>query len=282
VYYNAFFLNLPLALLTATLWLGVAFATSKVVQRHAIIDVFWGSGFLVVFLESLLVSRSWSHGATTAWWNVSPHGATLHQIVLVLVGAWALRLSIHLALRQRGHGEDPRYVYIMKGARGRNENLYALQRIYFLQAGLMWFVSLPLQWIAFAPALQPAVTLVGALLILLGLSFEATGDEQLRRFIANPASVGTTMNRGLWRYTRHPNYFGDAVVWWGIFIVALASGWGVFTLLSPLLMTRLLTSISGVPLLERKLARTRAGYEEYIAVTSSFLPRPPRKSSRAS
>ena len=117
----------------------------------------------------------------------------------------------------------------------------------------------------------------GLCVVAIGIFFEATGDEQLRRFIADPVNRGATMNRGLWRYPRHPNYFGDAVVWCGFYIVACSSGWGWLTILSPITMIYLLTSLSGKPMLERKLTKTRTGYDDYVATTSSFIPRPARK-----
>ena len=165
---------------------------------------------------------------------------------------------------------------IMKGANGRNETLYALKTIYGLQGLLIWFVALPLQWVAFSDSFDGLVV-VGLVLVAIGVYFEAVGDEQLRRFIKNPANAGTTMSCGLWRYTRHPNYFGDAVVWCGFYVVALSCPGGVFTILSPLTMIWLLTSLSGRPMLERKLSSTRKGYEEYVATTSSFIPRPPKR-----
>jgi steroid 5-alpha reductase family enzyme len=164
----------------------------------------------------------------------------------------------------------------MKGARGRNETLHALRMIYGLQGVLLWFVSMPLQWIAFHHEFD-SLFVPGLCLVAIGVFFEATGDEQLRRFIKDPATRGTTMNHGLWRYTRHPNYFGDAVVWCGFYVVAASSGWGWLTILSPVAMIYLLTSLSGKPMLERKLTKTRAGYDEYVATTSSFIPWPPRK-----
>ncbi len=166
----------------------------------------------------------------------------------------------------------------MKGARGKNETLYALYKIYLFQAILMWFISFPLQYIAATKtALNSGLVVAGIAISLIGLGFEATGDAQLRRFLASPANKGTTLNSGLWAYTRHPNYFGDSVVWWGIYLVAIATGGGVFTIASPLLMTWLLTSLSGKPMLEKKLTKTRAGYEEYVATVSGFIPRPPKR-----
>jgi steroid 5-alpha reductase family enzyme len=118
---------------------------------------------------------------------------------------------------------------------------------------------------------------VGCALWLIGFVFEAGGDWQLARFTANPANAGKVMDRGFWGWTRHPNYFGDAVVWWGIFAIAASCGWGVLSIASPLAMTFLLTSVSGKPLLEAKLKKTREGYEEYVATTSGFFPRVPKR-----
>jgi steroid 5-alpha reductase family enzyme len=192
------------------------------------------------------------------------------------VALWGLRLTIHLALRQRGAEEDSRYVSIMMGARGRHETLYALRMIYGLQGLLLWFVSMPLQWIAFRTHFDWLIV-PGLVLVTIGILFEATGDEQLRTFVNDPTTRGTTLSSGLWRFTRHPNYFGDCVVWCGLYVIACSSGRGFLTILSPIGMTYLLTSLSGKPMLERKLTKSRAGYDEYVATTSSFFPWPPRR-----
>ena len=271
---TSFFINLPFALVTALAWGFIAFLVGRRVHRHATIDVFWGAGFLVVLIESIVVSHAMNNGASHVWWL---HESDLARLaVLLVVALWSLRLSTHLALRQRGSKEDSRYLMIMRGAKGRNETLYALRMIYGLQSLLIWFVSIPLQWVAFSAHFNWLVG-PGVGLALVGIFFEATGDEQLRRFIADPANAGTTMNRGLWRYTRHPNYFGDALTWFGFYVIALSTPWGLLTLLSPITMWWLLTSLSGKPMLEKKLTKTRAGYEEYVATTSSFFPLPPRK-----
>jgi steroid 5-alpha reductase family enzyme len=268
----SFLTNLPIALGVAWLWSLLAFGVARLRHRHATIDVFWGAGFLVVYMECFRIAHAgYSRGGAT-----SAPSLVNRLVVLGFVAAWGLRLAIFLARRQRGAAEDPRYVMIMRGARGRHETLYALRMIYGLQGLLLWFVSMPLQWIAFHERVD-ALFVPGLAVVAIGIVFEATGDEQLRRFIADPATRGTTMNRGLWRYTRHPNYFGDAVVWCGFYIIACASGWGWLTILSPVAMIYLLTSLSGKPMLERNLAQTRAGYDEYIATTSSFVPRPPRR-----
>ncbi|MBU6234185.1 MAG: DUF1295 domain-containing protein [Acidobacteria bacterium] len=259
--------NLPLAWCAAFAWALIAFAISFRVKRHAIIDVFWGSGFLVVYLESLW-RKADSLSATQLW-------------LLIAVALWSLRLTFYLAWRQRGSEEDSRYVAILKNTTGRSEALKALKVIYFLQATLLWLVSLPLQFVAASSDTSfPTLVVVGTVLAFVGTAFEAIGDDQLRRFLADPASRGTTMNRGLWRYTRHPNYFGEAVLWTGFYLVAAAVPWGWVTIGSTALMIYLVTSLSGKPMLERKLSKTREGYAEYVATTSAFFPRPPRKAQR--
>ena len=274
-----FFANLPFALLAAITWALCAFATSFFVKRHAIIDVFWGSGFLVVYLESLFASHLRGADDSHAM-HLDNHAVDhwIHLGLLIAVALWSLRLSIYLALRQRGSGEDTRYVAILRNTKGRNDNVKALKIIYFNQGFLLFLVSIPLQFVAAANhVVVPALAVLGLVLAGIGFFFEAVGDDQLRRFIANPANHGTTMNRGLWKYTRHPNYFGEAVLWTGFYLVACAAPYGWLTFGSSTLMIYLVANLSGKPMLERKLKKTRAGYEEYIATTSSFIPRPPKK-----
>ncbi len=265
--------NLPLGLLTAWVWAFLAFLVARVVHRHATIDVFWGAGFVVVYLESLFVAH---HSGALVAKGVRASNFDARYFVLVFVALWGLRLAVHLALRQRGAKEDTRYISIMKGARGRHETLYALRMIYGLQGLLLWFVSIPLQWTAFRTHFDWLIV-PGLVLVTIGILFEATGDEQLRAFVGDPNNQGTTLKSGVWRYTRHPNYFGDSVVWCGLYVVACSSGWGFLTILSPIAMLYLLTSLSGKPMLERKLTKTRAGYDEYVATTSSFIPWPPKR-----
>ena len=141
----------------------------------------------------------------------------------------------------------------------------------------MFFVSLSVTVGMFAGRPIVALQILGAVVWLLGFAFESIGDLQLSRFKADPTNAGRVMDRGLWAWTRHPNYFGDACCWWGVFLVAAAGGWGLLTVLSPLVMNRLLTSVSGKPLLEARMAKTRAGFAEYVERTSAFFPRPPRR-----
>lgn len=265
---RSFLLNLPFAYLSAISWALIAFAVSFRVRRHAVIDVFWGSGFLVVLSESLLVAST-RHGASFTW---------LQWLTLGLTAAWSLRLTAYLAWRQRGAAEDPRYVAILARAGGKRPALTALRVVYLLQATLLFVVSIPLQWVAFS-ATSPIAALagIGGVLVVVGTLFEAVGDDQLRRFLKDDARRGTTLNTGLWRYTRHPNYFGEAVLWSGLYLLAASTPYGWATFASSALMIWLVARLSGKPMLERRLAKTRSGYREYIESTSGFFPWPPKK-----
>lgn len=195
--------------------------------------------------------------------------------MLALVAAWALRLSIYIIWRNHGHGEDRRYQAI----RARNQPNFEFKSLYLvflLQAVLAFVIAMPL-----LPALNGAndanlVTWLGMAVAAFGLLFETVGDAQMARFKADPASAGQVMDRGLWRYTRHPNYFGESVFWWGVWIASASLG-GAWTVFSPLLMTFLLLRVSGVPLLEADLKQRRPAYAEYLRTTSSFVPWPPKR-----
>lgn len=196
------------------------------------------------------------------------------RFVLLLVLVWAVRLSWYITLRNAGHGEDRRYQDI----RRRNQPGFEFKSLYLvfaLQAVLAWVVSLPL-----LPSLRRAApwtdldTLAAALAIF-GLLWESVGDAQLARFKSDRASAGRVMDRGLWRYSRHPNYFGECCVWWGVWLFALSTG-GWWAIASPLLMTLLLLRVSGVSLLEKDIGERRPGYRDYVARTNAFFPWRPR------
>lgn len=195
-------------------------------------------------------------------------------LVLTLVLIWGLRLSIYITWRNWGHGEDPRYQAI----RARNEPNFAWKSLYlvfFLQAFLAWIISLPLLGSLLSDRPLGPIDMAGALLWLLGLGFEAVGDWQLARFTADPDNKGRVMDRGLWRYTRHPNYFGDFCVWWGFYGLAVAAGaW--WAIAGPLLMSLLLMRVSGVTVLEKHIRKRRPEYAAYAARTRVFFPGPPK------
>jgi steroid 5-alpha reductase family enzyme len=196
--------------------------------------------------------------------------------------AWGVRLALHIGFRKRGKGEDFRYA-AMREQHGAAFPLRSLFTVFLLQAALIWLIAAPVQvgQMAREPSGLTVLDLVGVAVWLLGFAFEALADRQLGTFLADPANRGKVMDRGLWRYSRHPNYFGDSLAWWGIFLVAAATPWGWTTLFGPLLMTYFLMKVSGVPLLERALAERREGYREYMASTSAFVPRLPRRKSQS-
>ena len=242
------------------------------VGRHAVIDVVWGAGFAVVAVAGVLLARA--H-------DVGDGGRQV--LVLVLTVIWGARLAVHIARRNHGKGEDPRYADIQARATG-SPALHMYRRVYLTQAAAMWFVSLPVQAAAHQEGplwsgWSLVVTLLGIAVWAVGLFFEAVGDWQLERFKADPANAGVVNDRGLWRYTRHPNYFGDACVWWGLFLLAASHWSGLVFVLSPVLMTWTLAKGTGAPLTEKRMASSRRGYAEYVRRTSGFLPLPPRRSA---
>ena len=194
-----------------------------------------------------------------------------------LTAAWGLRLGAHLTRRKLADpGEDRRYAQ-MRARHPHDFARWSLVAVFGTQALLVLVVSLPLQVAARQPSALGGWALAGVAVWALGLAFEAVGDEQLRRFKADPASRGQVMDRGLWRYTRHPNYFGDACVWWGLWLVALTAGGTGWTAVGPAVMTLLLVRVSGKGLLERDIAERRPGYPAYVARTSGFIPLPPKR-----
>jgi steroid 5-alpha reductase family enzyme len=246
---------------------GLTFGVALRVGRHSVVDVTWGAGFAVV------AAVSWALSLGTG-------GDLRRTVVLVLTASWGLRLAGHIALRARHHrGEDPRYVELLDRAqaRGVSRTWYAVTRIYATQAVSLWFISLPVQVAMFTRGGLGALGALGVLVWAVGLFFEAVGDYQLTRFRNDPTTSGRVLDTGLWRYTRHPNYFGDACVWWGLSLIAFARFPGILTIASPILMTYLLARGTGAKLLESTIGDRRAGYVDYVRSTSGFVPLPPRK-----
>jgi steroid 5-alpha reductase family enzyme len=243
-------------------YMAVVWALSLPLRDASIADVFWGPGFAFVAIVAATVSPP------------SPRSALL----VVLTSVWGLRLALHIGTRWRKKKEEDRRYQAMRANWGERFPVVSLFTVFLLQGALLWVVSLPLQAGAALGAGRPLglADVAGALIFLAGLLFEAVGDAQLARFLADPASRGEVMQTGLWRYTRHPNYFGDALLWWGLGIVGAATGaW--WCLVGPALMTFLLVRVSGVSLLEKDIAGRRPGYAAYVRRTSPFLPLPPAR-----
>jgi steroid 5-alpha reductase family enzyme len=239
---------------------------SLVLRDASIVDIAWGLGFVVVgWLAFLLGDGAIERKA----------------LVAALTTVWGLRLAAHMLKLRLGKGEDFRYRE-MRARYGRRFPLVSLFSVYLLQGLGMWAVSLPIQAAAGLPGPTglTALDLAGVALWTLGMVFEVGGDHQLARFRADPLNRGKVMDRGLWRYTRHPNYFGDFCVWWGIFLIALAAEGAWWAVAGPITMTLIFTKLFGVPLMERHLASTKPGYEEYVRRTSAFFPCRPRLESQ--
>jgi len=250
------FSGLAIVVLMFGTWL-----VSLAVKNASIVDIVWGLGFVMVaWVERIAVD-----GDNVRQW-----------LLTVMVSVWGLRLAGYLFRRNHGKGEDFRY-QAMRRHHGDRFPIVSLFTVFALQGLLMWIVSLPVQLgQADASPGVGAVAVAGIAVWCVGVFFETVGDAQLARFKADPANSGSVMDRGLWRYTRHPNYFGDACVWWGIAIVAAETGSGAFGLVGAVVMNVLLLKVSGVPLLERSLNKRRPGYADYVRRTSGFVPRPPK------
>ncbi len=228
----------------------------------SIVDISWGLGFAGIALVTFAVAEG---------------PLARRALVTALAVIWGVRLGGYLLWRALGKAEDFRY-QAMRRYWGARFPLISLFTVFGLQGVLMWIVSLPLQVAQRASASADFAWFdaVGIALWLVGMFFESIGDLQLVRFKADPANAGRVMDRGLWRYTRHPNYFGDCLVWWGLFALALSTPGGAYTVVGPIVMTILLRRVSGVALLERSLVKRRPGYAEYVARTRPFVPGPPR------
>jgi steroid 5-alpha reductase family enzyme len=235
---------------------------SLALRNASIVDIFWGTGFVIV---------AWAAFVFT------PDGFLPRKLLLAaLVTIWGLRLSIHILRRNWGKPEDFRY-QAWRNQHGRKWWWYSFFQVFLLQGVLLTIVAAPL----LAAQLSPTPARLGVLdfialpLWAIGFFFEAVGDWQLKRFRSDPANKGRVLDRGVWRYTRHPNYFGDSAQWWAYYLIAASAG-GWWTIFSPILMTTLLLRVSGVSLLEKTLD-SRPGYKEYSERTSEFIPWFPRK-----
>lgn len=249
---------LVIALLMTTVWL-----ISLLLRDVSIIDLVWGTGFVLIAWTAMIVAHS------DEW------------LLPLLTTIWGLRLSLYLGWRNHGQPEDHRY-QAMRQRHGSSFPVVSLFTVFGLQGLVMWIVSLPLQagvitgeteWVSFK--------VTGTALWATGLFFESVGDWQLARFKSNPENAGRVMDRGLWRYTRHPNYFGDFLVWWGLYLVAVSASQAWWTAVGPAVMSVFLMRVSGVTLLEKSLRRNRPDYVEYMERTNAFFPGIPRTTPSA-
>lgn len=252
-----------LAALAAVVLLAMAgWAYSARLRNVNIVDALWAL-FFVVVLAVYGAFAPPAGNAARAW------------LVMAMLVLWAARLSIHLLTRNHGKPEDRRYAAM----RARNDPGFTVKSLYLvfgLQAVLAWIIAAPLVVASGTAAPLNGLDLVGVAIWLCGFLIEAIADRQLRHFKRDPGNNARVMDQGLWRYTRHPNYFGEACVWWGFWLVACAGG-GVWTVFSPVIMTFLLLKVSGVALLEKDIAERRPGYREYVQRTNAFLPGLPRR-----
>ena len=253
----------PIAVLALLTWIAS-------VARHdaSLVDRMWS-----LMIAAPMAVHALRAGVTT------PRGVA----VLVLVAAWGVRLAAYITWRNWGHGEDRRYQQI----RARNQPNFAFKSLY-----LIFALQMVLAWIVSAPTLAALVgdrpfgvlDALGIAVAAVGFLFEAIGDAQMAAFKGDPANRGQVMDRGLWRYTRHPNYFGETCFWWGVWLLALGAGGvaAIWTILSPLLMTVLLLKVSGVAMLEKDIGERRPAYRDYIARTNAFVPGPRRRDEATS
>lgn len=244
-----------ITVLMVLLWM-VSFGRRDV----SIVDISWGAGIVI---------------AGWVAWAVGDGNTDRANLLLAMVTIWGVRLTLHLAHRHRGRGEDLRYAVLRRHR--ANFAMSSLVTVFGFQAIAMFIVVLPVQLAVTPP--EPAVGVlgvIGAVVWGLGLFFEVVADAQLTRFRSDPNNAVAVLDQGLWRYSRHPNYFGDALIWWGIWLVAAESGDAAWAIGAPALMTFLLVRVTGVPPLEHGLTKRREGYPAYVARTSPFIPRPPK------
>jgi steroid 5-alpha reductase family enzyme len=251
-------------LLAVFIMMSGGWIVSLICRNVTIVDSLWGFGFVViVWLTAFL-----------------PEGGYAPRSLLLaaLTTCWGLRLCVYLSWRNWGSGEDPRYAEWRRRS-GSNFWLTSLVKVFWLQAVFQWTISLVLQvgQLSAAPARMTWLDGLGLLIWGVGFFFESVGDWQLARFKANPANRGRVMNRGLWAYTRHPNYFGEFLIWWGFYFITLSVPGSWWTVVCPVIVTTVLLKMTGIPLTEKSIIERRPAYREYIASTSAFFPWPPKR-----
>jgi steroid 5-alpha reductase family enzyme len=239
-------------------YMSIWFVISIILKRNDIADIGWGIGFILI-----------------AWLSFYLSGYSFKALfVNCLVTVWGLRLALHIYNRNKNRPEDSRYLEWRK--EWKLFYLRSFLQVYILQGIFLFLISFPVMFINLSAKNSfGAIEFIGFIIWCLGYYFESTGDKQLKEFISNPNNKGKLIETGLWRYSRHPNYFGEVTQWWGIFIIALSIPNSFFTIIGPLTITILILFVSGIPLLERKYSE-RPDFKEYKKRTSIFFPLPPK------
>jgi steroid 5-alpha reductase family enzyme len=236
---------------------------SLILRNSSIVDIFWGMGFVL---------------ANGLYFILAPQGDAARKLIItVLVTMWGMRLSLYILWRNWGKPEDYRYRAWRQDA-GQRWWWQSFFQVFLLQGALLWIISAPLLAAQAIPSGRfGLLDGAGVGVWAIGFFFEAVGDWQLARFKSHPENKGKLLTSGVWRYTRHPNYFGDAAQWWGFYLLAASTGLGALTVFSPILMTFLLVRVSGVGMLEKALVDSKPGFREYMQQTNAFIPWFPRQ-----
>jgi len=256
-------LTLLIGFLAMAVFMALCLSIAISQKKLTVVDTAWGLGFVVIAVATSF---------TAASGNGDPG---LRRILLVMVGLWGLRLAWHLHARNAKLPEDPRYADLAARSTGSFGQI-ALRRVFLPQGVSMWIVATPVMVGANNEDISCWLAGPGIAVWAIGLFFEAVGDRQLAQFKRDPANKGRLMDQGLWRYTRHPNYFGDACIWWGIWLVVASSWAGLATIVGPIAMTLFLTRVTGATLNEKGMTQSKPGYDEYVRRTSGFIPLPPK------
>jgi steroid 5-alpha reductase family enzyme len=256
---NIYTLNLAAVVMTAFAgWL-----LSLKTENVTVADTLWAAGFVLIAWISFFFSEGW---IGRKW------------LLAAMTTCWGVRLGLYMFVRNRGKKEDPRYA-AWREKYGENFRIVSLFNVFLVQALFLWLISLSLQrgMISGEPNSWTWTDLAGAAVWMAGFWIETVADRQLFRFKSDPANKGKIMDRGLWAYSRHPNYFGESLVWWGVFLVGLSTPSSWWTVLSPMLITAVLVWMTGVALTEETILRTRPAYRDYMKKTSAFIPWPPSR-----
>ena len=258
--FNLLLIEVIVVLFYMTIW----FLIAQVLRRNDVADVAWGTGFILTALSAMIFTESVSHRGF---------------LVMFLVSLWGMRLACHIFLRNRRTGEDSRYKK-WKQEWGKYALIRAYFQVFLLQGLLIVVISLPVT-IVINSSNNPFsfFDAFGIFIWFIGFTFEAVGDYQLMKYKRNPVHKGRIMTLGLWKYTRHPNYFGEVALWWGLYFISLSVPWGWATILGPVTISYLILKVSGIPLLEEKY-KDNLEFQVYKKRTSAFFPLPPRKETQ--